>query len=373
MPYRVEAVADERSWADFLGLPHAIYDGDTNWVPPLAAEVRRTLDAGANPYFEKAKLGVFICYRDERPVARACAVANPAHWEQFGERAAFFGFYESADDPEASGRLFDAVSRFCREAGAETVEGPFNPNHYSELGLLVGGFDTPPVFFETYNPRYYSRLLEGIGFGILRRLHTRSNPDVGAYIRRRYGSVSRPGSRGEYRVRPFRLLDMKTELERIRSVFNNAFAGNWHFLPLSAAEYSFAAKYLFFVTYPRLVAIVEHRGEPIGVLECALDVNPLLRRLGGQAGLAGYSRFLAGRGRIRDVVLYAVGIRKDCRGTMAYRLLLDYGCWALRDCRAVTTTWMTDDNIPALGAASRLGLEPSKQFAIYRKRLGVAA
>jgi hypothetical protein len=369
MSFRVENVADARTWSDFLRLPQVIYRDDPNWVAPLSSEVRRTLDASTNPYFERARLGLFICYHDDEPLARACAVVGSGAWRGAGGKCALFGFYEAVDDPEASGRLFDAVTRFCREAGADRIEGPFNPNHYCELGLQTSGFGTAPAFFETYNPRYYAALLAAVGFSAVQRLHTRSNPNVGAYIRQRYGRVARPSTQGEYRVRPFRLLDMRHELERIRSVFNDAFADNWHFLPLSAAEYSFAAKHLFFVTYPRLVALVEHHGNPVGVAQCALDVNPLLRQLGGRATLGGTARFLAGRRRIRNAVVYAVGIKRDHRGTDAYRLLLSYLLWVLRDCRVLTTTWMTDENIPALRLARRFGLEPSKYFAIYGRRL----
>jgi hypothetical protein len=369
MSFRVEPAADERTWADFIGLPHVLYRDDPNWVPPLSAEVRRTLDAEVNPYFERARLGVFVCYRDDQPVARACAVVNRSHWEKFGQKAAFFGFYESFDDVEVSHRLFDAVFRFCRDAGAETVEGPFNPNHYSELGLQVSGFGQSPVFFETYNPEYYVRLVEESGFRVLRRLHTRANPAVGERARLLLSHSPRSSRSSRFRVRPARLLDMNHELERIREVNNDAFAGNWHFLPLTRAEYAFAAKYLFFVTYPRLVGIAEYDGEPVGVVQFCLDVNPLLRRLGGRAGPVDYVRFLSGRRRVRDVVMYAVGVKMAYRHTEVYRLLFEYGCRAIRDCRRMTTTWMTDDNPAPLAAARKLGLEPSKYFAVYEKRL----
>ena len=35
--------------------------------------------------------------------------------------------------------------------------GPMNPTTNDECGLLVEGFDSPPVFMMTYNPRYYVR------------------------------------------------------------------------------------------------------------------------------------------------------------------------------------------------------------------------
>ena len=369
MAFRVEQVVDQRLRRDFLDLPSTLYRDDPLWVPPLRSEVDRTLDAKVNPYFANGLLALFVCYRDDTPVARACAIINRNHWDKFGARAAFFGFFESEDDTEAGGRLFDAVAAYCRANGATTLEGPFNPNHYSELGLQVSGFGQPPVFFETYNPKYYPRLVENAGFHVLKRVHTRASANIAERVRRILKDKPPPRTRGEFRVRPARLFDMKHELERIREINNDAFDGNWHFLPLSQAEYSFAAKYLFFVTYPRLVGIAEREGEPVGVVQFCLDVNPLLRAMRGKAGPAAYLRFLSGRSRVRDVVMYAVGVKKAYQHTEVYRLLFEYGCWAIRDCRTMTTTWMADDNPAPLAAARRLGLEPSKYFAIYERNL----
>ncbi len=366
---RVAAVTSPRGWRDFLAVPELVYGRDRCWVPQLDAEVRRTLDPGRNPYFRAARLGLFVAYREDQPVARACAVVNEAHLRRCPGKAGFFGFYESLEDAEASTALLERAAAFCRAAGAQSLEGPFNPNHYSELGLQMDRFESPPAFFETHNPPYYARLLEAAGFGVVQRLHTRANPNVGAYIRGRYGVVPRPAARGEFRVRAVRPWAARRELERIRSVYNDAFAHNWHFLPVSSAEYAFSARYLFLVTRPRLLALVEHRGMAVGVAQCALDVNPLLRRLAGHPGPAGLAGFALGRRHVRDVVFFAVGIKREYQASDVARLLVDYLCWALRDARLLTTTWMTDDNAAALGGAAHFGLEPSKRFAIYGRRL----
>ena len=44
------------------------------------------------------------------------------------------------------------------------VLGPMNPTTNDECGLLVEGFDSPPVFMMTYNPRYYVDLVVAEGF-----------------------------------------------------------------------------------------------------------------------------------------------------------------------------------------------------------------
>jgi hypothetical protein len=51
-----------------------------------------------------------------------------------------------------------------KEKGAETIVGPVNPSTNETCGLLVKGFDKPPVVMMTYNPEYYITLLENAGF-----------------------------------------------------------------------------------------------------------------------------------------------------------------------------------------------------------------
>ncbi|NBO94223.1 MAG: hypothetical protein EBV06_18220, partial [Planctomycetia bacterium] len=170
-----ELVLDVRTpgeWADFLELPFSLYKDDPLWVAPLRSEVTKALDRDSNPYFRGVALEKFVCYRDGQPVSRSIAVVSPRHWERFGEKAAFFGFFESENDPEAVCQLFAAIETYSTAKGARTLKGPFNPNHYSELGLLVENFETP-AFFEPYNPVWYADLLRAAGFRAVTRLHTR--------------------------------------------------------------------------------------------------------------------------------------------------------------------------------------------------------
>jgi hypothetical protein len=152
-------------------------------------------------------------------------------------------------------------------------------------------------------------------------------------------------------------------------VFNDAFSDNWHFLPLTSDEYRYAAKFLRYVTYPDLTAIVERGKEPVAALQYVLDINPILRPLKGRLGPVGCVKYLMGRKRIHDLVVFAVGIKRAYQHSRAYKLLLDAACWMLRDCRCLTTTWMYDDNRPSIQAAEDLGLKPHKHFTIYSKRI----
>jgi len=369
MGYVVHTVSDRRTLRDFIDLPWRVYRDDPNWVPPISSEVRRTLDERRNPFFARARRRLYVCYHDGSAVARIAVVINPRHQEKFGVKSAFFGFFESMNDPEAVRQMFTTAVEYCRQEGVELLEGPFNPNHYSELGLQVSNFDTPPTFFQTYNPGYYCGLLEGIGFRKSACFYTARNDQIREYVVNRYGDMQSPLELQGFTVRSLDLARLATDLEILREVFNDAFSSNWHFLSVSKEEYQFSAKFLRLVTDPDLVVIVEHDGKAVGVLLCVLDINPLLKKLRGKVGPIKYIRFLRERKRIRRLIVYAVGIRKAYRGTEVFRLLLRTMCRIALRYDALETTWMSDNNGSAVRAADHLGLEPDKQFAIYEMAL----
>ena len=369
MAYEVRTVADRRERRDFLRLPFALYRGDPNWVPPLVREVRRTLDARRTPYFSTASLALFLCRRDGVPAARSAVVINSRHEEKFGERAAFFGFFEAEDDPRAVRLLFRAAEEYARARGARLLEGPFNPNHYSEVGLQIDGFGAPPSFFQPYNPPSYPRLLEGLGYRPIVRLQTMKNPRFAETLRA-LGSAP-PGRKAnrDITVRPARLDDLDRELEIIRDVNNDAFADNWHFLPLSREEYAFAAKHMRLVTRPGLVLIGEYRGRPAAVLHAVLDINPLLRGLRGKTGPLRMVRFLCGRRGVRNLIIFSAGIKKQYRHTGVFAAMLQAFAEAARGFEAAETTWISPDNAAAVAAAGTLNMRPDRSFAVYAKEL----
>jgi hypothetical protein len=368
MAYTVTQITDKKGMKEFVELSKRIYANDPNFVSPLDSEIERNLDPQTNPYFKTADIQVFLCRKNDKPVSRAVVVINHAHIKRFGVKTAFFGFFESENDLHAAKCLFEKIFDYCKKEDIEYLEGPFNPNHYSELGLLVDNFDTPPAFFETYNPPYYRNLLKSVGFGELCQLHTRMNTEAGNYVRNKYSNALNIKHK-DFKVRHFRLLKMSSELEKIREVYNDAFSNNWHFLPLTKEEYLFSAKYLLLVTFPKLVTIIEHKKRPVGVLQCVLDINPLLQSMKGKPSLRDYMRFIIKRRSIDNIVIYAIGVKKAYQNTDVFKLLFKSLCKQVLKYRSVSTTWMTEDNNKVNNCALLLGLKPYKHFMIYQKHL----
>ncbi len=356
MAYAVNQVHSRRMMRDFVDLPDQIYREDPRYVPPLKTEVKRTLDQKKNPYFKGAILELFVCYADGSPAARCAIIIQPRHEQKFGVRAAFFGFFESTNDPEAVKTLFNSAIAFCREQKATVLEGPFNPNHYSELGLLLDHFDQPPGFFQTYNPSYYPALLEAIGFQVSASLYTVRNDRVADFVRTHFNLSSPLPVPEGYTVRHPDMNHLADEMETIRLIFNDAFDSNWHFLASSKEEYDFSVKFLHLITDPSLISIIEYRGEPAAVIMFVLDVNPLIRQFHGRQGPWKMVKFVFGRRRVRTLVLYAGGIRKRFQHSRVYPLMYEICGRTMSGFDCLEGTWIKQENRLARRSGELLGM-----------------
>ncbi|VAX24528.1 hypothetical protein MNBD_IGNAVI01-3091, partial [hydrothermal vent metagenome] len=218
------------------------------------------------------------------------------------------------------------------------------------------------------NPQYYNTILTSVGFSVSKIIHTRINKNIRKYIVDRYGEDSSVNY-GDYKARSFDLKNLENDLENLRDVFNDAFENNWSFLPVSENEYLFSSKHLKLVTPPDLIKFVEYKNEVVAAVHLALNINPLLKEFHGKFSPLKYFKLLKKTKNIQDVILFAGGIKKSYRKTKVYPILFNETLKILRKYKSLETTWMDEKNFDSIRTAERLGLQPKKYFAIYRKQI----
>ena len=132
-------------------------------MPPLVYERKRFLDRGKNPFFSHGEAEYFLAWRGGEVVGRITSQIdrdfNDFHKNEWG----MFGFFESEDDPEVARALLDAAEAWLRERGRDRMVGPMDFTLNDESGIVVDGFDRPPMVKLPYHPRYYQGLVEGAG------------------------------------------------------------------------------------------------------------------------------------------------------------------------------------------------------------------
>ena len=368
----IELPRTSRGVSRFLRVPYPIYKGDPNWVAPLLGDLK-TVFTDKNPLFEHAEMQLWVAVRDGRDVGRVAGIIDRNHNSFHNETTAFWGFFESIDDPAVAGALFDVVSRWAKDKGMTRILGPMNPTTNDECGLLVEGFDSPPVFMMTYNPRYYVGLVEVAGFAKakdLLALHFMVDAKPVERLSRIAAGVSRrePG----LVVRPIRKKTLRADLTKVKEVYNAAWEKNWGFVPMTDAEIDFMAGRLKPLLVEEICLLAEMDGKPAGFMMSLPDYNEAIQPLKGKLltpKLFGSLRYLFGWKRPKKVRVVTLGIRKELRQRGVDAVLLAQAMNAglpmgFVECEV---SWVLEDNLMMLRPLDLFGATRYKTYRIYER------
>ena len=376
---QVEEVHANGQLNEFIEFPWKVYTANSPWVPPLRRQLRVKLNEKRHPFYRHARKSLFVARKSGgQTVGRIAGFVDDAHNQFHEERAAFFGFFESFDDPDVASALVATVTRWAEAQGSHVLRGPFNLNSNYESGLLVDGFGDQPVVGMTYNPDYYERLLLGAGFAKLKDLYAYAfsrRSEAPATIQRHFDKLK--STRGiTLRTLDRRALDRDIELAF--GVYNDAWQKNWGFIPLDLEEFRFIIKEVKSLVDPSLIMFAEVDGETAGVSLALPDYNKALKRLRNgklfPAGLIRLLWYLKGP-RCRRTVdrfrIAALGVKKkfDALGIGAL-LYLDYFQRGKElGYRSCECSWVLEDNLAMNRALQMMGAKRRKTYRIYERGL----
>jgi hypothetical protein len=360
----------------FIKFPWKIYRHDRNWVPPLLLERRELLDPRKNPFFEHADVKLYLaCDEAGNELGRIAAIVNFNHIRTHNEKAGFFGLFECLDHQAAANGLFAAAADFLRSKGMATMRGPENLSVNDDIGLLIQGFDAPPMIMMPHNPPYYERLLEGYGL--------RKSMDLLAY----YGEfqsghiVERVARRAEvarrrqnFTIRTLRMRDFDAELKRIHQVYTSAWEDNWGAVAMTDHEFDHLAKSLREVLDPELCLIAEVNGEVAGFSLALPDYHQVLIRLNGRLLPFGILKLLYYKRKIDALRMITMGVIKkfrhkgidSCFYHETWRRAIAKGIWRGE------MSWVLENNAMMKRIIENLGFIVYKKYRLYDFSLGPA-
>jgi len=365
------AVASRREMMQFIKFPFALYADDPLFVPHLLSERKRFFSA-KNPVFDFTDACYFLA-RDEsgRVLGRISAHVDRRHNEFHGETTGFFGFFDSVERLDVARALFQAAEHWLARRGMSAIRGPFNFSTNQECGLLVDGFDEPPVLMMTYNKPYYAALLEGLGYAKAKDLWAydyRYPGEIPAHMER-FGTVAE--KRHSVTIRPLSKRRFREDVRTAFSVYNRAWASNWGFVPMSRREFDHTAADLKSVLDPDLALLAEIDGEPVGFSLSLPNYNPLFRKMKGRLFPFGIFIFLAGRHRLHHLRTITMGVvpehrRRGIEIALIYHTFKNGLPKGYHRCEL---SWVLEDNVMFKRTAERMGARHYKTYRIYEKGL----
>ncbi|PKP68187.1 MAG: dATP pyrophosphohydrolase [Alphaproteobacteria bacterium HGW-Alphaproteobacteria-5] len=377
MTVGIVPVTGKASLKRFIEVPFAVHKNDAFWVPPLRMERKQAFSPSDNEFLRRAEVRFWIATRDGRDVGRISAQIDPLAGTPGMAPVGHFGCLSAIDDPEVFAALLQTAERFLRERGVEHVQGPFSLSINEEMGLLVDGFDAPPMLLMGHDPVYAGARLEELGYG--------KEKDVYAYLmdttvplsRSARGMLFRPAA-ASVKMRRLDFSNYDNEIRTIVDIYNDAWSGNWGFVPLTESETDEMAKRMRVLLDERLVWFAEVDGEAVAFIVALPNVNEAIRDLDGRLLPFGWAKLLwrlkvkgVGSGRVP-----LMGVRRHLAGTVigsALPLQLVGAIWpgAIElGFRWFELSWILEDNLPMRRILERLGAHAYKTYRIYGKTLG---
>ena len=159
----VKEVKTKQQQKEFLEFPLRLYRDNPYYVPPLYMDEKKLFDPNYVQY-ETSEAVFFNAYVNGKIAGRIAGILHKAANEKWNQKRVRFNRFDVINDKRVAKALFDAVEKWAKKKGMDTVCGPLGFTDQEREGLLIEGFHELSSFHEQYNADYYQDLVEYCGY-----------------------------------------------------------------------------------------------------------------------------------------------------------------------------------------------------------------
>lgn len=275
---RIVKANSRREMDDFIHVVDRIYRDYPQYVPDLESDVRGLFSIKTNPGLEFSDIQPFVAYQDHQVVGRIVGIVNRKANEKWKTKSVRFSLIEFIDDINVSRALLDTVEQWGRSLGMDHIHGPLGVTDFDKEGMLIEDFDLTGSLTAIYNPPYYPRHMEALGFTKeVDWVQVRIN--VPSEVPARYARVAQYARENiglTVKKYPKKIL-LGERGHKVFNLFNMAYAQIFGFSELSPKQIDhFLKKYLSIVD-TQLIPIIENdKNEVVGA---AVSMGSLTKAL----------------------------------------------------------------------------------------------
>lgn len=378
----IAPVDDKAGRAAFVDLGRRFAAATPNSVPQLRSEQLELIDPARNPFFEHARVQLFIAYRKGVAVGRISAHIDELALEipatqGMGPGTGMFGYFD-AEDGAVSAALLARAESWLRDQGMTRALGPISMSIWEEPGLLVYGHDHAPMIMMGHHPAQYQEWIEAQGYTLAKTLLTYDldvTHDFPPIVQRIVTSGRR---NARISIRPVDLSRWNEEVATVLHILNDAWSNNWGFVPFTPREITYAGKKLKPIIKPEINRIAELDGQPVAFMLTLPDINDVLRRIDGKLLPFGWLHLLRWLRKPKRAGMRVplMGVAKELHNSrlasqLAFMMIDDIRQAAVQrfESERAEIGWILDDNQGMMAIADAIDSTVNRKYAIYEKRL----
>jgi hypothetical protein len=273
-----------------------------------------------------------------------------------------------------------ATENWTQSRGMDSLMGPFNFSTNHEVGFLIEGFDRPPAIMMPYTKPYYPGQLAGLGYKKEKELlaflieKTMGTPEPFTVMARRIAVMAKRISRklqATHTIKRLNMADLKSELNIILDIYNEAWNKNWGFVPMTAKEIDAMARELKLFANPDFIYILYQEEKPAAFLLALPDINNALIHIkSGKLFPSGIFKLLFHKKYITSGRVLLMGVKRQFRNKgldlLLYNRLIEE---AQKQLSRMEMSWILEDNRAMVNILKNLNAEVTKRYLILKKSL----
>ena len=373
----IEPVTTKRERRAFVDFAWDVYRDDPAWVPPLKAEVHALIDPAKNPWFGHGRAIYWVAKRDGAIVGRISAQVDDLVQEHMQAGLGQWGMFEALDG-DAAAALIATAEEWLRGQNMSAAMGPISLSIWDEPGLLIEGFDQPPMAMMGHHRPAYRAWIEAAGYAKAKDLVTYDldiAKDQPTLILKMVAATER---NPRIRIRNVDKSNFARDSAIILNLLNDAWSDNWGFVPLTDAEIAYAGKKLKPIIFEDLVRIAELDGTPVGFMLTIPDVNEMIRDLNGELFPFGFVKLLwrLRKPKVSRIRVPLMGVTRRLQGTrlggqIAYTLIeyIRRACVENYGVKRGEFGWVLEDNQGMMSIAELPGAVINHRSRVFHKAL----
>jgi ribosomal protein S18 acetylase RimI-like enzyme len=356
--------ADRQQLNRFIRLERELVGDQPLFYGELDSDARKRLSRQS----EFTKEWDLALFANER--ARGAAIVNPLWQRSHDEpQTGSVGYFAAAPDSFAHAReVLDAAEDWLGRRGVTRVIAPFNGVAFLGMSALTDAFDESPMFPMPWNPPFYELYLVDAGYA-------HGYPfwyyEVDFAYERYRDFTRRALESPECTVREIDKRRWDEEVETLRLLWNEGFAGEWEFQQFTAGQFKEFFKAGKRITDPRSLLIAEVDGEPAGLVLGMPDLTAAWRSMRGRLGPIKLLRVISAARRPSRRGLLGIAVRPKFRGrrigaTLASALYRNLEAMGLRESSYYP---VNDSNVQSRGLAESLGGQGRVLYHCFDKNI----
>jgi len=369
-----EPIHTKAQWEHYFGLCRRLYANDPAWIEPLHHSTKARWSP-KNPWFEHATAKAWLAFCDGEAVGSIAAGLDARARDENGNPVGYFGQFECVEDPGIAKRLVDQAMGWLAGRGASLMRGPFDLHINDSCGLLVEGFDSPPMMLMPHQRPYYDALLTETDLEPVMRLFAYMiEPDFQAPK-----AMARLATRHAKNL-TLRRLDGRhysQEIRLLRNLFNDAWQDNWGFVPFSETEFDAIGQELRPILVSDYTSIAMVDDKPAGFLIALPNINELIADFNGRLLPINWLKLLwrlkRRTNRSARVPLMGVGstYHQTPLGALIAFSMIDAVRWPLHNngIKRVEMSWILETNQGMNRLIEAMGGRRYKTYQMYEAKV----